>query len=123
MGNYIAGTAKLLNANTQKFAWQAENVQTGNSSIAFQLERQKSASYPFGVSYELVFSADPGLFQLDIQHSDTDKDANFVTVNSVSNVNASWVARIELPATYCKYVRGNMVLLTNAVTTTLQVTR
>ena len=124
MPNYPGtGLAALINPNKQAFLWNAESVPTGTASIAFQLERQKSAFYPFGVSYELRFSGAPGTFQVDIQHADTDTDAAYVTMNSISAVNTNNAARVELPSCYTKYVRAKVVTLTNAVTTTMQVTR
>src|SRR5260221_265046 len=106
--------AALLNANTQKFLWNTETAVQGQASIAFQLERQKSAAYPFGVSYELLFSGTPGAFQLEIQHADSDVEENYVMMVTQSSVNTNNAARIELPSMYAKFVRGRLVSLTNS---------
>jgi hypothetical protein len=116
--------AALINTNTQVLLWNAERVLATQASIAVQLERQKSASYPFGASWEVSFNGAPGAFQVDVQMSDTDLDAYFVTVASLSTVNASNVGRVELPNFWAKYTRLRMVTLTNSgVLTTGQVTR
>ena len=119
-----AGSAKLLNTNSQTFLWNAERVPTSTASLAVQLERQKSAFYPNGVSIEIAFSGNPGAFEVDIQTSDTDQDANYVTVNAVTaNLNASNVARVERPDIYAKFIRAYLKTLTNNVNITVQVTR
>lgn len=122
-----AGQARLLNANHQYFLLQNQSYAPGPSntaSVAVQLERQKSASYPFGVSYEVLFSGAPGAFQLDIQHADTDTDAAYVTMNSISAVNSNNSARVELPATWTKFARVKMTTApANPVTATVQVSR
>lgn len=119
-----SGQATLLNANSQKLVFNAERVFAGSASIGVQLERQKSASYPFGASVELTFSAAPGVFQMDVQTADTDDDAHYVTIQSIAVVNASNVARVELWNMYAKYIRTLLVTLTNsAVLTTVQVSR
>lgn len=117
------GQATLLNTNSQAYMWNAERVVAPGSSIAFQLERQKSASYPFGASFELLFSGAPGTFNVDIQTSDTDQDSAYVTVASLSSVNSNNAGRVELPNFWAKYCRGQMTVLTNNVNTTLKVTR
>ncbi len=119
-----AGQATLVNPNTQKFLWNAERVTATQASIAVQLERQKSASYPFGASWEISFSGAPGVFQVDVQTSDTDSDAFYVSVASLSTVNSGNVCRAELPNFWAKFTRLKMVTLTNStVLTTGQVTR
>lgn len=125
MPNYTGDAkAKLLNTNTQAYLWKAETlVGLPVASVAFQLSRIKSASYPFGVSYELRFSGAPGAFQLDIQDADTDVEENYVTIYTQSSVNSNNAARIELPNLWTKFVRGRLVTLTNAVAITLKVTR
>lgn len=124
-GNYPGtGLAHLINCNHQYFLWQNQSVPAGTASVAVQLERQKSASYPFGFSFEVGFSASPGAFQVDFQFSDTDDDAHYVTRSSMtSGLNASFVGRQEFPSVWAKFARAKMVTLTNAVNTTVQVTR
>jgi hypothetical protein len=118
------GQATLLNTNSQVLLFNNEReVGGGNASIAVQLERQKSAFYPFGASYEISFGGAPGTFEIDIQNADTDADKYYVTMNQVTAVNANNVARVELPSSYMKYTRVKVVTLTNDVTVTVRVTR
>lgn len=119
-----SGKATLLNTNQQKLLFNAERILSGTASIAVQLERQKSAFYPFGASLEISFSAPPGVFQVDVETADTDQDANFVAIQSLTTgLNTSNVARVELPSFWAKYIRCKAVTLTNDVLTTIQVTR
>jgi hypothetical protein len=120
-----AGQAALLNPIRTAILINTTDRCVGGSktSTAVQFERQKSASYPFAVSYELIFSASPGTFEIDIQHSDTDTDLQYVTMNSVTNVNSNQAARVELPATWALFGRVKVVTLTNDVQLTVRVTR
>lgn len=116
--------AKLILENRQVFLFQNETVAAGTSSIAYQLRRERGSSYPWGISLELAFGGDPGVFEVDIQTADTDKDSNFVTINTITaGLNASFVGRLELPSFWAKYARANVVTLTNAVTVTVLLTR
>lgn len=118
------GLAQLLNTNTQAVIWNAQRVPATTASAAVQLERQKSAFYPNGVSFEIAFSGNPGVFEFDIQSSDTDQESSYVTVNIVTgNLNASNATRIERPDIYAAFVRGVLKTLTNDVNTTFRVTR
>lgn len=119
-----AGKAQLLNANVQAIIWNNVRRAAGVASPAVQLERQKSAFYPNGVSYELAFSGNPGTFRVDIQTSDTDQDSSYVTVNQISgNLNADNATRLERPDIYATFTRALIVTLTNDVNITFRVTR
>jgi hypothetical protein len=134
-GNYLTTTGPgqgtgsvattLLNRNTQKFLWaQQVKAQTlGFASVAVKLYKIPGAFYPDGYSIEVAFSGDPGAFELDIQHADTDFDGYYVTIASISSVNASFVGRNELPNISSRFVRVYMKTLTNDVTTTVQISR
>ena len=118
------GQAQLIYENRQVFLFQNETVAAGTASIAFQLHRVRGSSYPFGMSLEIGFSADPGTFEVDIQTSDTDDNPHFVTINTVnSGLNSFFVGRVELPSFWAKYVRARVVTLTNAVAITVKLTR
>lgn len=126
------GMATLIRENQQKYLFQQETNVTGRASIAVQLERIPRASYPWGVSFHIAFTdangnpADPGTYEVDIQTSDIDKDTQYCTISSLvgaGSLNASFVGRIELPSFWAKYVRANVVTLTNAVFVTVLVTR
>jgi len=118
-----AGKAYLLNENQQYLCWIKEAVAVGESSFAVQLRRNRGNFYPWGVSVELSFSANPGAFQCDVQIADTDADANYITIGSITNVNAGFVGRLDLTTLWPKFLRLNMVSLANAVNVTAQVTR
>lgn len=124
-GNYPgAGQAKLLNANHQYYAWQNQRVTNGTASQAFQLERQKSAFYPQGWAVEVSFSADPGVFEVDIQGAEIDQDSSYAQLGSgISGTNASFTGRFDVLTYYPKFIRLYMKTLTNDVRTTAVVTR
>jgi hypothetical protein len=128
------GLANLLKSNEQQYLFTAATVppnqvaaangSNASASIAVQLERIKSAFYPFGVSFEIGFSASPGVFEVDVQTADQDKDSSFVTISSLTGgLNASNVGRVELPTFWAKYVRVYVKTLPNPVTITALVTR
>jgi len=119
-----SGNSCLMSENNQFVLWSKEAVNIGDASQAWELRRVKGLFYPWGISYQLKFSADPGDFQVDIQHSDTDNEDYFVTVNSMtSGLNAAFCMRLELPTCYTRYVRAKIVKLDNPVNVELKITR
>jgi hypothetical protein len=126
------GRATLLRDNQQVFLFQQAATAAGKASMAVQLERINRSSYPWGVSFEIFFTdingnpADPGVFEIDIQTADIDQDIHYCTINALNaagQLNANFVGRIELPNFYAKYVRAYAKTLTNAVYTSVLVTR
>jgi hypothetical protein len=126
-----AGQAQVINDNQQVFLFRQETNVTGSASIALQPKRTGGYYYPLGMSLQLYFTnasgspSDPGAFEVDIQTSDVDQDAQYCTAASWTgdtNLNSSFVGRIELPNLYAKYVRAYVKTLTNAVYTTLLAT-
>lgn len=118
------GRAQLLLENRQAFLFQNETVATGVASIAYQLRRERGASYPWGMSLEISFSADPGMFEVDVETADTDDSAHYVTLITLTDgLNSSYVGRIELPSYWAKFVRVQVITLTNAVAITVLLTR
>lgn len=117
--------ASLLYENRQALVWNNEIVAAGSTSIAVQLRRERGAYYPNGISVEITFSASPGVFEVDVMTSDTDKLANFVQLAAISTVNAAFVGRVELPNIYAKYVALFMKTSPNAATVSVtgQITR
>jgi len=125
MPNY-PGTAQatLLYENTQKFLWQNEAVSTGTLSIAYELRRILGFAYPWGLSFEVIFSGTPGAFEIDLMAANNDIAANYVQIGNITVVNSTNVGRFDMPLNiWPKYIAGYVKTLTNAVTTTLQVTR
>ena len=126
------GRAQLIRQNQQAFLFQRETNVTGHASVAVQLERVNRSYYPWGVSFQVSFTdvngnpANPGTFEVDIQTSDIDQDAQYCTINSwagAGSLNANFVGRIELPNFYAKYIRAFVTTLSNPVYTTLLATR
>lgn len=119
------GQARLMYENQQAWLLQAETVASGTASIAYQLRRERGAYYPFGVSFQVGFSATPGAFQVDIQTSDIDADAEYCTINSLTTggLSATFRGRIELPSFWARYIRAKVVTVTNVVATSVLVTR
>src|SRR5580765_856845 len=78
-----SGKAGLLRANEQQYLFQQQLIVSGQASIAVQLERIKSAHYPFACSVQAWFTdvngaaADPGTFEVDAQASDLDIAAQY----------------------------------------------
>jgi hypothetical protein len=117
------GNAGLLRSNRQAFLFNNEIVAVGAASIAVQLERISHSSYPFGVSFQAKFSANPGVFGIDIQIADTDLDADYVTVATISASNATFVGRYDLTNLWPRFVRAHVSALGNSVGVTVLVTR
>lgn len=123
--------AALLRENKQVFCWQNEVVPagatTGSLSVAFQLERVRSVSYPWGFSVEVAFGSAPGTFEIDVMGADTDNPNYFIKIGTINAVNAFNVGRFDCIGTtlvYPKYVALYMKTLGNAaVLVTGQLTR
>jgi len=119
------GKAALLYENRQAWLFQNEAITAGQSSIACQLHRIFGDSYPFGASFEIGFSADPGAFEVDIQTSDSDAADGkyFSVVQTTGPLNASFLTRVEMPLFWARFVRVKLVSITNAVNLTVELTR
>lgn len=123
--------AQLLRENRQAFCWQNEIIAAGQVpplglSLAFQLERVRSVSYPWGFSVEVFFGAAPGTFEVDIMGADTDNPIYYNKIGGITAVNAFNVGRFDgigSNLTYPKYVALYMKTLGNAVAATGQLTR
>jgi len=115
------GSAKMLNTNAQATLISNERPGPGSpsyASIAVYLERQKSASYPWGFAVEVAFQAAPGSFEVDIQGAETDQDTNYVTMGSITAVNSNNVGRFEGVNVYPRFVRLFVKSLANDVNVT-----
>jgi hypothetical protein len=126
------GTAGLLNANRTAYFWQSEivpvNTFPGSLSVAYQLERVPNVVAPWGAGFEVNFAGNPGVFEIDIVGTNLDQAQNYGYLGSitaaVSYVSGYYVGRWDLPSyVWVKYVAAYMKTLTNAVQTTLLVTR
>lgn len=117
------GYANLHHTNRQTFLFNNEAIPAGTASIAVQLERISRSSYPWGAAFQLKFSGPPGVFEVDIQVSETENDPDYITVAAIAATSTTNVARFDLTNIFPKFVRGYVRTLTNAVNTTLLVTR
>ena len=126
------GLAKLLPANRQMYMWESEAVPVatfpGSLSEAFQPERVPNVLAPWGLSFEVLFSGDPGAFEIDIVGCNIDQAQNYTylgMINQVSSyVHGYYVGRWDMPSNiWVKFVAAYMKTLTNAVATKLLVTR
>jgi hypothetical protein len=126
------GLANLLRVNRQAYLWQAEappaGIYPGSLSLAYQLERLDNAFYPWGAAFELWFSGNPGVFEVDILGAQIDQPQNYAQIGAItlasSYVPGFYVGRWDMPSNlWVKYVAAYMKTLTNAVNATLLVTR
>lgn len=120
--------AILLRENRQMFAWQNDAIPAGGTppislSQAFQLERVRSVSYPWGFSVEVQFSGNPGVFEVDVMVADTDNPANYIQWTNITVVNSFNVGRVDILNSWAKYVALYMRTLGNSVLVTGQITR
>jgi hypothetical protein len=130
------GLATLINANQQIYLFGGSGQQTTSperpgagspsyASIAYGLERQKAAFYPWGFAVEIWFTGAPGTFEVDIQGAELDMDSHYVTIGTaITAVNASNVGRFDSGVTiWPKYVRAFVKTLGNDVSITAVLTR
>ncbi len=124
-GNY-PGTAQahLINANHQYYLWyQQPRLAQGTASVAVQFERQKSAFYPYGAAFQVQASADPGVFEMQIQVAEDDVDAMYVSIGTITTLNSGLVGRYDMVSKYAKFGRLYLASVTNLVDWTGIVTR
>jgi hypothetical protein len=120
---YIPSGAIILNANQQFAVWAGDTVAANAKSLSVQLERQKSAHYPWGAAIQIEFGTDPSTFDVEIQGSETDTDASYVKLASITAVNASFVGRYDMLAFYPKFIRLFVKTLTSTRVVTAIITR
>jgi len=115
--------AKVIFEDGTAFLFTAETIAAGNASVAVQLRRKRETFYPWGCAVEVQFGGAPGAFALDVQVAETDAAANYVTIGSITAVNGTNVGRFDMTNLWPKFLRVNVTTLTNAVTTTVKVSR
>ncbi len=118
-----AGQAKLLNMNHQYFLLFRAAAVAGQASVAVQLSRMPRTAYPFAAAFQVEFSATPGTFEISVEGAEIDEDRYYVEIEEITAVNASFVGRVAVCSDYPKFVRVKVVTLTNAVLTSVIVTR
>jgi hypothetical protein len=127
------GLAKPLDYNRQGILWGNETPPAGtfpgSLSTAFLLQRIDNAFYPWGVSFEVFFGGNPGVFEIDIMGANTDQSQSYISIGTINDASGSivagaYVGRWDMPSNiWTKYVAAYMKTLTNSVTVTLGVTR
>lgn len=132
MPGYAPGQAGFLDVNRQQFMWLNDLVAAGSYpgslSSAYQLRRIDNAFYPWGAAFEVYFAGNPGAFEIDILGTNIDAPQNYTFLGSItaatSFVPGYYVGRWDMPSNvWVRYVAAWMKTLTNAVNTTLSVTR
>lgn len=72
------------------------------------------------ISLEIDFNGDPGAYSIAVQTTDTDAEASYLTLQTLSaNLNAAFNTRAEIVGIVAKYVRVVLVTRTNAVPVTV----
>jgi hypothetical protein len=104
MAAYAASSAKFLAENSSYNVWNGESVAANGASQAVLLERRKSNNhYPWGFAVQVgpVTSA----IDIEVQGAETDVDAAYVKLASITSVNASNYGRGDYTTYWPKYVR------------------
>lgn len=126
------GLAQPLSSNRQVYFWQTETVPVatwpGSLSIAYQIERLPNVAYPWGLSFELTFSGNPGAFEIDILGANADYPQNYAFLGMINQVNlyvpGYYVGRWDMSSQmWPRYVAGYVKTLTNAVNVTMTATK
>ena len=127
------GKAELLRNNTQGILWSIQDgiITPPQLSVAFLLERINRSYYPWGLSFEVAFSGNPGAFEIDLMGSNTDAAANYIFLGNITATNNAfgsytpfrgYVGRWDMPTNmWPKYVAGFIKTLTNSVSLSLTV--
>jgi hypothetical protein len=124
MPAYNTLTPPALYAGDTGVAINNEAVVAGYFSQQFALAKDLVNGEPQSLAVEVVFSANPGNFEVDLQTADTDANANYVTKASLSGgLNGSYVGRIEVAQMSAKFARLAIPTLQNAVNLTARMTR
>lgn len=118
-----AGQAKLLNMNQQCMLFDKTRALATQASVAVQMSRMPHAAYPWGAAAQVLFSGAPGTFEIDIEASEDDQEATYVSIVTIVAVNSLNAGRCSLGFTYPKFIRAKVITLTNDVLTSLWVTR
>jgi hypothetical protein len=131
-----AGSATLLRNDQQGilFSYNDGTIAAKTLSVAFLLERINRSFYPWGLSFEAQFSANPGAFDIDLLGANTDAPTNYVLMGSITTTNnaynsdstnfSGWVGRYDMASNlWPKYVAAYVKSLGNAVNISLIVNK
>jgi hypothetical protein len=109
--------------------WNAESPAVGAASQQVALgERDSRGGTPF--SADIIFSANPGTFEVDVQVANVDTDAAYYTLDqgttndgAIAQVNAGFAAHLDAPFVTAKFVRLKLVAQQNAASITASFSR
>lgn len=104
------------------FAWNNETPGVGAASQEAAIAVVANGAIANSLSVEIVFGAAPGVFEVDLETSDTDVDSDFVKLASIAAVTANNVARLEQTPAAANFARLHIISLANAVSVTAKVT-
>lgn len=119
MSLYGVNPALMATPGQAQVLFSAETPAAGSKSRQACLPPSHFGT-PKAFSLEIDFAADPGAFSLSVQTSDTDADASYVTLSTITTgLNASFNTRTEIVNVVAKFVRVLLVTRTNAVALTV----
>jgi hypothetical protein len=102
---YLFGTRKTAQLPPASDNVSFETPGAGQASIPVDMGSQGGANVSIvpNVGLELIFNANPGAFNIQVQEADTDADGCFITpapaaftITAATQVGAFWVARVDL---------------------------
>lgn len=124
MPAYVANTSVFLAENRSISVWNAESVAANSASQAVLIERRKSNNqYPWGFAVQI--SNMSGTFDIEVQGSETNTDASFVKLASITTGNSASpnTGRGDYTTYWPKFVRLFARTLTGTQTLTGIITR
>lgn len=107
-------------------AFDAEQPAAPQASKAFAIPTPMIGNHPPAINVDIEFSADPGVFQLDVQEAEEDENASYMTVpsaGSLTTVDANFRSRADIFPFVGKFIRLNLVSRTNAVNLTARISK
>lgn len=125
MPNYGSSLVNSLYQGDVVFLFNAETPSPPQASQAFAFVPMPGI-YSQSFAVELQFSGAPGAFEVDIQGADTDVDAAYQTIptgGTITVANANNYARSEFVPIKSRFVRALLKSRTNAVSSTIKLTR
>lgn len=119
LGTLTAGSTQLPVGDNNV---TPEAVAAGVSSISACISGRKEAGGPPAVSLMLIFDANPGVFNVQLQEASTDADGCFLTptaaaytITAATQKGSRWVAFVDDIPTGGKFMRVLVSLNPNAV--------
>ena len=114
-----------IETNESYLVWNADTPASGTLSQQVALARSRGG-YPPAASVEVIFSASPGAFEIDVQEADTDLASNYVgalggaLTTATLGANGTYVVRIDLNPVTARFL--SLLMKTAPTWTSLTVT-